>query len=103
MTAVLAAIKTSLDNLAATLTAQVNLALKKAFTEAVLRVYFWGLFAVAAGFIFTLFLPELALRKTHAPVGAGEGVPGSAPGTPAPGAPAAGHAGARAAPVVSKE
>lgn len=85
VTAVLATIRTSLDNLAVTLTAQVNLALKKAFTEAVLRVYFWGLFAVAAGFIFTLFLPELALRKTHAPAGApaGGGAPGPAPGIPA--------------------
>ncbi len=65
----LTAIRTLLDNLAATLTMQVNLALKKAFTQAVLRVYFWGLFAIAAGFIFTLFLPELALRRTHGHAG----------------------------------
>ncbi|MGA2380181.1 MAG: MDR family MFS transporter [Spirochaetia bacterium] len=63
--ATLATIKTSLDSMAAALTTQVGAALKKAFTEAVLRVYFWGLFVVAAGFIFTLFLPEIALRKTH--------------------------------------
>jgi EmrB/QacA subfamily drug resistance transporter len=68
--AVLATIRTSLDSLAVSLTAQVGAALKKAFTEAVLRVYFWGLFVIAAGFIFTLFLPELALRKTHGPVNA---------------------------------
>jgi EmrB/QacA subfamily drug resistance transporter len=63
--ATLATIRTSLDSTAAALTTQVGAALKKAFTEAVLRVYFWGLFIVAAGFIFTLFLPEIALRKTH--------------------------------------
>ncbi len=107
VTVALTAIKTLLDNLAATLTTQVNLALKKAFTEAVLRVYFWGLFAIAAGFILTLFLPEIALRKTHghaaAPGGgapgegapAGQGVPGSAP---ADRIPASG-----AAPTVSKD
>ena len=104
----LTAIRTLLDNLATTLTMQVNLALKKAFTEAVLRVYFWGLFAIAAGFIFTLFLPEIALRKTHghaaAPTGegvpAGEGAPGSASAEsiPAAGVPAHG-----AAPAVSKD
>jgi EmrB/QacA subfamily drug resistance transporter len=70
---VLAAIRTSLDSLAGSLTAQVGAALKKAFTEAVLRVYFWGLFVIAAGFIFTVFLPELALRKTHGPVNAAAG------------------------------
>ena len=68
----------------AALTAKVGMALKKAFTEAVRRVYFWGLFVIASGFIFTLFLPEIALRKTHGHVraGTGEGVapaPGSAP------------------------
>jgi MFS family permease len=81
---ILATIRTSLDTMAATLTTQVGTALKKAFTEAVLRVYFWGLFVIAAGFIFTLFLPEIALRKTHGPVHAAprEGMapsPGSAP------------------------
>jgi EmrB/QacA subfamily drug resistance transporter len=62
---ILSHIRTSLDDRATSLTAQVGMALKKAFTEAVLRVYFWGLFVIAAGFIFTIFLPELALRKTH--------------------------------------
>jgi hypothetical protein len=49
--------------------AQVTVALKKAFTDALRRVYFWGLFVVALGFLVTLFLPELELRKTvgHAP------------------------------------
>jgi EmrB/QacA subfamily drug resistance transporter len=99
VSAVLAIIKTSLESLADSITAQVNLALKKAFTEAVLRVYFWGLFAVAAGFVFTLFLPELALRKTSgAGAPTGEGAPAGAPGS-APGKSPA----ARPQPVVSKD
>jgi EmrB/QacA subfamily drug resistance transporter len=75
---ILALIKTSLDDAAASITVQVQTALKKAFTDAVLRIYFWGLFAIAAGFIFTLFLPELALRKTHGHTAAPEGA--GAPG-----------------------
>ena len=89
-------LKETAGDLAVTLTAQVTLALKKAFTEAVHRVYFWGLFAVAAGFIFTLFLPELALRKTHAG-------PASAEEAPAGGAPAGGASVPRAAPAASKD
>jgi hypothetical protein len=82
--AMLAAVRTSLDETAAALTTQIGIALKKAFTEAVRRVYFWGLFVIAAGFLFTLFLPEISLRKTHGHVTAalGDGVapvPGSAP------------------------
>jgi hypothetical protein len=64
----LADIRASFEITAAALTTQVGLALKKAFSEAVRRVYFWGLFAVASGFVFTLFLPELALRKTYGQV-----------------------------------
>jgi EmrB/QacA subfamily drug resistance transporter len=65
----LAKIRTAMDEQAARVTAQVTTALKKAFTEALTRVYFWGLFVVALGFFVTLLLPELALRKTvgHAP------------------------------------
>jgi EmrB/QacA subfamily drug resistance transporter len=70
---ILASIKASLDSAASSLTVQVQDALKKAFTDAVLRVYFWGLFVVAAGFLITLFLPELALRRTHGHAGAPEG------------------------------
>jgi len=91
----LAQIKTRLDSAADTVTGQVTSALKTSFTEAVKRVYFWGLFVIALGFIVTLFLPELALRKTHghAPA-AGEGgaapaETGSLPGSPAATAPAA--------------
>ena len=65
----LAKISAAMDQQAERVTTQVTAALKKAFTEALTRVYFWGLFVVALGFIVTLFLPELALRKTvgHAP------------------------------------
>jgi len=73
--AILATIKASMDRAADALAGQVQTALKKAFTEAVLRIYFWGLFVIAAGFIFTLFLPEIALRKTHGHAVAGEGAP----------------------------
>ena len=67
-------IKANLDTAADRITGQVTSALKTSFTEAVKRVYFWGLFVIALGFVVTLFLPELALRKTHghAPA-AGEG------------------------------
>ncbi len=80
--AALARIKAGFDAEAVTLTTGVTTALKEAFTEAVLRVYFWGLFVILAGFVVTTFLPEIALRKTsgHAAMAA-EGVPpeGSAP------------------------
>jgi hypothetical protein len=66
-------IKSSLDTEASTLAAEVTSALRKAFTEAVRRVYFWGLFVVAAGFIVTLLLPEIELRKTHGHAEAAEG------------------------------
>jgi EmrB/QacA subfamily drug resistance transporter len=81
-TAALSQIKTSLDTLAGTLATQVNTALKKAFTDAIVKVYFWGLFVIAAGFIFTLFLPELALRKT-----AGAATTAAAEGSVPPGEP----------------
>jgi EmrB/QacA subfamily drug resistance transporter len=74
--AILATIRASLDERAVTLTAQVGAALKKSFTDAILRVYFWGLFVIAAGFIFTLFLPEIALRRTHGPASAPAGTGG---------------------------
>ncbi len=84
---ILASIKSSLDQAAASLAGQVQAALRKAFTDAVLRVYFWGLFVIAVGFVFTLFLPELALRKTHGHAPAGEGAPPA--GEPARPVPAA--------------
>ena len=67
-------IKAGLDAAAETVIGQVTNALKISFTEAVKRVYFWGLLVIALGFLTTLFLPELALRKTHGPaMAAGEG------------------------------
>ncbi|HET6485600.1 MAG TPA: hypothetical protein VFH83_04225, partial [Spirochaetia bacterium] len=83
-------IRTSFDQQAVTVTAEVTGALKKAFTDAILRVYFWGMFVVVAGFIVTLFLPELALRKRSGAsvVGASEGgaAPSAGPVTPGPAA-----------------
>jgi hypothetical protein len=74
--AALTKIKAEFDVLSVTLTAGVTSALKRAFTEAVLRVYFWGMFVILAGFIVTVFLPELALRNTRAQgTMAAEGVP----------------------------
>jgi len=76
--AALTRIEAGFDVLAVTLTTGVTLALKKAFTEAVLRVYFWGMFVILAGFIVTVFLPELAFRNTRGQgTGAAEGVPPS--------------------------
>jgi hypothetical protein len=76
---VLAGIRASLDRVASVLTAQVETALRKAFTDAVRRVYFFGMFVVAAGLAFTLFLPQRALRKTNAHAGAPQRAdPGSA-------------------------
>ena len=68
-------VKAALDAEAADMTAGLTSALKTAFTAAVHRVYFLGLFILAAGFVVTLFLPELALRKT-----AGHAAPASAEG-----------------------
>jgi EmrB/QacA subfamily drug resistance transporter len=63
---ILARVRTALDAQAASITTQVTSALKQAFTTAVRRVYLLGLCILAAGFLVTLFLPELALRKSHA-------------------------------------
>ncbi|MGA2615915.1 MAG: MDR family MFS transporter [Spirochaetia bacterium] len=60
----LSRIKSALDERGAGMSASVTGALKQAFTSAVRRVYFLGLFFIVAGFVVTLFLPELALRKT---------------------------------------
>jgi len=68
--AALSRIRTALDEQATKLTADVTMALKKAFTDAITKLFFWGLFVIGAGFLLTLFLPELALRdKAGATVG----------------------------------
>ncbi len=71
----LAGIRAALDAKAARMTAGVTDALKAAFTSAIRHVYLLGFFFVVAGFLATLFLPEIALRKTHghaAPASAGD-------------------------------
>ncbi|HUI71009.1 MAG TPA: MDR family MFS transporter, partial [Spirochaetia bacterium] len=56
----------SLGGVAASMNAEVTGALKLALTAAIERVYLLGLVVVIAGFLVTMFLPELALRKTQA-------------------------------------
>jgi EmrB/QacA subfamily drug resistance transporter len=87
-TAALAGIRKALDAQAAELTIQVTSALKLAFTDAVKKVYFWGLFIVALGFVFTLLLPNHELKtqmgaRMVGPEGAAEGgAPAGLPGAP---------------------
>jgi EmrB/QacA subfamily drug resistance transporter len=64
--AALSKIRSSLDQEALTLTAEITTALKAAFTAAIRKLFFVGLFVIAAGFVLTLFLPELALRDKAA-------------------------------------
>lgn len=60
----LAQVRTALDSFAAEVTGQVTLALKMAFTDAIRKVYFWALMVIAAGFVATLFMPQLPLKKS---------------------------------------
>jgi EmrB/QacA subfamily drug resistance transporter len=79
VTAALAGIKQRLDRQAEVLTTQVTAALKNAFTDAVRKVYFWGVFIVVLGFVFTLLMPNLELQtRTVAQVTPAEG--GAPPG-----------------------
>jgi MFS family permease len=71
----LAGIKAAFGAQAVSLTSGLTSGLKKAFTAAIHRVYLLGLLILTAGFVVTLFLPELALRKT-----AGHAAPASAEG-----------------------
>jgi hypothetical protein len=74
----LSGIKQGFDSRAETLTAQVTSAIKQAFTDAVRKVYFWGLFIVALGFVVTLLMPNLELHtRAGAQIAPAEG------GTPA--------------------
>jgi hypothetical protein len=74
----LAGIKQGLDREAETLTAQVTSAIKQAFTDAVRKVYFWGLFIVVLGFAFTLLMPNLELHtRSGAQISSAEGGPAS--------------------------
>lgn len=60
----LAQVRTALDSFAARLTGQVTLALRMAFTDAIRKVYFWAMIVIVAGFVATLFMPQLPLKKT---------------------------------------
>jgi hypothetical protein len=75
-------LRRSRDAQAARATDEVTGALKSAFTDAITRVYFWGLFVVALGFLVTLFLPELALRKTRGAAHAAPAEGGAPPAEP---------------------
>ncbi len=47
-------------------TARPNPVVRAAFSKAISRVYFFTMFLVVGGFIMTLFIPELPLRKSNA-------------------------------------
>ncbi len=60
----LAAIKSRLDVQAKIVGGEVTRAIKLSFAEAISRIYFWVIFIAIAGFLVTLFIPELPLRRT---------------------------------------
>ena len=60
-------VHTQLAAQATTVAATVRERMRGAFADAVTAVLFWTLFAVAAGIVLTLFLPEIPLRTTHGP------------------------------------
>ncbi len=64
----LAAIKTQLDQQAATITETVTKTIKEAFTKGITSIYKYLIAIVAIGIVATFFIPELELRKTNAPV-----------------------------------
>lgn len=63
----LAELRQRLDEQAEAVVHQIEQARKKAFQTAITRIYFYVFFMVAAGWVATLFIPELPLRKTNAP------------------------------------
>lgn len=62
----LATIRTQLDTQAETITNEVTSTVKEAFTTAVTKLYRYLIVIAVLGFIATLFVPELELRKTNA-------------------------------------
>ena len=60
----LSQLKTRLDDQAETVATQVQRGIRVAFTDAITSVYFFVVFIVTAGWLITLFIPELPLRKT---------------------------------------
>jgi hypothetical protein len=61
---VLGQLQTRLDERAAEVAAQVTEGVKTAFTAAITRIFFYALFIIALGWLVTLFVPELPLRKS---------------------------------------
>jgi EmrB/QacA subfamily drug resistance transporter len=66
----LAVIKTQLSQQAAQVATGVNRTVKDAFVRSVTRIFFYTIFIVVAGWVMTLFIPELPLRRTHEKSGA---------------------------------
>ncbi len=62
----LAQLRTTFDEQATQVSAQVTRATKQAFTTAITRIYFYSIFIVAIAWLVTLFIPELTLRQTNA-------------------------------------
>ena len=44
---------------------QIRQSLRQAFASAVTKVFFYSLFFIVAGFVTTLFIPELPLKKSY--------------------------------------
>ena len=65
---VLAAVRAQLDTQAEATVTQVTRAVAVAFADAITRIYRYAAVLVALGWLTTLFVPELKLRTTNAPV-----------------------------------
>ncbi len=60
----LATLKNQVESQANTLSQQVERGIRVSFTTAITQIYFYVIFIVVAGWLVTLFIPELPLRKT---------------------------------------
>ena len=60
----LAGLKSQIEAQASTLSQQVERGIRVSFTTAITKIYFYVIFIVVAGWLVTLFIPELPLRKT---------------------------------------
>lgn len=63
--AALVRLKGEFDHQAAETAGRIREVLRNGFAEAVTKVFFLSLFFIAAGFVFTLFIPELPLKRTQ--------------------------------------
>ena len=61
----LSAFRTNLHRFADLAAAAAEKHMRSAYSDAVTRIYFYTLFLVLAGWVSTVFLPELPLRRTH--------------------------------------